>query len=106
MKESFFRVAFPWDVIRRSLVIAVVVVVILVAINHSRWIWLGEFYSTCALQSGLTLLVAYCVSVVSCVSTCAARENESEKTNVMPYWASSTAMGCRLEVHYEYRFWL
>lgn len=78
MKETFFRVAFQRSVVRRSLIIAAVVGAILVAINHGRCILMGEFCSTCAVQSGLTLLVPYCVSTVSCVLTCAAHESESK----------------------------
>lgn len=76
MRKTFFRVAFQWAVIRRSLIIAAVVGVILVAINHGSCIVAGEFCSRCAVQSGLTLLVPYCVSTVSCVLTCAAHEKK------------------------------
>ena len=67
MRKLFFHVAFQWAVVRRSLIIAAIVGVILVAINHGSCLLAGEFLSVCAVQSGLTFLVPYCVSTVSCV---------------------------------------
>lgn len=77
MKQTFLRVAFQWAVVRRSLIIAAIVGVILVGINHGTCLLAGEFDSMCAVKSGLTLLVPYCVSTVSCVLTCAAHDNEN-----------------------------
>lgn len=76
MMKTFFRVAFQKSVVRRSLIIAAVVGVILVAINHGPCILAGEFCSTCAVQSVFTVLVPYCVSTVSCVLTCADHQIE------------------------------
>ena len=79
MKQTFTSVAFQGPVVRRSLIIAAVVGTVLIAINHGRCLLHGEFNFTCAVQSGLTLLVPYCVSTVSCVLTVADRQNETQR---------------------------
>ncbi len=77
MKQTFASVAFQGAVVRRSLLIAAVVGSILIAINHGSCIMAGEFGSTCALKSGLTLLVPYCVSTISSVLTCADQKDRA-----------------------------
>jgi hypothetical protein len=65
--QSIFTVAFQWSVVRRSLMLAVIVGAILIAINHGTCILSGQFGTTCLWQSVLTLVVPYCVSTVSFV---------------------------------------
>ena len=62
-------IAFSRRVVIRSLVISAIVGSLLIAINHGFEIAHGSLDSTCYFQCGLTLLVPYCVSTVSCVLT-------------------------------------
>lgn len=66
-KNGVFETAFMWPVVRRSLILSVIVGTVLVMINHGSCILSGHFGTTCAVQSGLTFLVPYCVSTVSSV---------------------------------------
>ena len=66
-RESALAIAFRGCVVKRALVISAIVGTILVAINHGNCIVMGHFGFTCAVQSGLTFLVPYCVSTVSSV---------------------------------------
>ena len=63
----FFRRAFQRCVVIRAVVMAMIVGSVLIAINHGACIMSGTFCRACAIQSGLTMLVPYCVSTVSCV---------------------------------------
>ena len=65
--RTFFRRAFQRCVVKRAILIAVIVGSVLIGINHGTCIVSGTFCRLCALQSGLTMLVPYCVSTVSCV---------------------------------------
>ena len=62
-----FQDAFQRSVVRRALIMAAVVGMILVAINHGMCLFKGHFNSVCLLQSALTFLVPYMVSTVSSV---------------------------------------
>lgn len=66
-RSSSLQIALRWPVIRRALVLSAIVGTVLVVINHGNCIVKGHFGSTCCVQSGLTLLVPYCVSTVSSV---------------------------------------
>ena len=60
--------AFRADVVRRALLFAVVVGVILIAINHGDAILAGTLSRGQLLKMGLTVLVPYTVSTLSSVS--------------------------------------
>lgn len=64
---SAVSIAFRWCVVKRALILAGIVGTVLVGINHGTCILSGHFNKTCAIQSGLTFLVPYCVSTVSSV---------------------------------------
>lgn len=61
------KIAFSWPVVRRSLLIAVIVGSILILINHGSGLLRGDMDTTCLAKCGLTMIVPYCVSTVSCV---------------------------------------
>ncbi len=67
MEKNVFQIAFMWPVVRRSLILSAFVGTLLVMINHGNRILYGHFGTTCAVQSGLTYLVPYCVSTVTSV---------------------------------------
>ena len=60
-------VAMSGPVVRRGLKFAVIVGTVLVCINHGDAILRGEMTATRWLKAGLTVLVPYCVSVLSSV---------------------------------------
>jgi hypothetical protein len=66
MKESL-RVALQSSVVRRALKYAVVVGVILIAINHGDAILRGDLTSGRVFKMALTLVVPYVVSTLSSV---------------------------------------
>ncbi|MEM8735233.1 MAG: nitrate/nitrite transporter NrtS [Planctomycetota bacterium] len=64
-----FAIATEWKVIRRSLLFALGVGSILIAINHGSGLLAGHADPACLVRCGLTMLVPYCVSTLSCVLT-------------------------------------
>ncbi len=66
MKE-WFRLALEPSVVKRALVFAGVVGIILIAINHGDALVRGEINSVRLLKMGLTVLVPYLVSTFSSV---------------------------------------
>ncbi|GAB4370717.1 MAG: hypothetical protein Kow0062_05650 [Acidobacteriota bacterium] len=65
--SEFFRLAFRRDVVRRSLVYAVIVGGILVAINHGTALLAGQLDSSRVWRIALTVVVPYIVSTSSSV---------------------------------------
>lgn len=80
MKETL-RLAFQPSVIRRALKYAVIVGLILIAINHSDAILRGELGPGRIFKMSLTVLVPYVVSTLSSVGALRER-NERRKTGV------------------------
>ena len=68
MKESL-EIALSGEVIRRSLIYAVVVGGLLIAINHGDILLAGDFSQVQWLKVILTPLVPYLVCTFSCVQT-------------------------------------
>ena len=66
-RPTALAVAFRPCVVRRALILAAIVGTVLVGINHGPCLLSGHFNGNCAIQSGLTFLVPYCVSTVSSV---------------------------------------
>lgn len=66
-RPTALAVAFRGCVVRRAMILAAIVGTVLVGINHGPCIVSGHFNHSCAIQSGLTFLVPYCVSTVSSV---------------------------------------
>ena len=64
---SFVEIAVQPCVVRRALILAGIVGTVLIGINHGDCIMKGHFAGKCWIQSGLTLLVPYCVSTISSV---------------------------------------
>lgn len=64
---SWFRLAMRPTVIRRGLMYAIIVGVVLIAINHGDAIMTGEITAGRILKMGLTVLVPYVVSTLSSV---------------------------------------
>lgn len=62
---SILQRAFHPNVIRRSLLIALVVGTVLVVINHGTCVISGKFGASCFAKSLLTVFVPYCVATVS-----------------------------------------
>ncbi len=67
MKE-WFRLAASPGVVKRALLTAAIVGVILVGINHGDALFRGEVDGSRLLKMGLTFLVPYAVSTSSAVS--------------------------------------
>ncbi len=65
--REFFELASQGPVVRRAVGYAVVVGLILIAINHADALLRGDVDSTRVLKMGLTVLVPYCVSTASSV---------------------------------------
>lgn len=78
--KDWLQLAFQWPVVRRALWCMVVVGAVLTAINHGDAIRSGEMTPGRFVQIGLTLLVPYCVSTYSSVSTMRAQKQEDERT--------------------------
>ena len=66
--STALELAFRPDVVRRALLFAVVVGLILIAINHGDSIVAGTLSRGQLLKMGLTVLVPYTVSTLSSVS--------------------------------------
>jgi hypothetical protein len=66
---DWFRLAAHPATVRRALVTALIVGIILIAINHGAAILSGQVTRTRIFQMCLTVLVPYIVSTVSSVST-------------------------------------
>ena len=79
MKE-WFQLALEPSVVKRALVFAGVVGVILIAINHGDALLRGEINSVRLLKMGLTVLVPYLVSTFSSVG--AMRKYQCEQDNL------------------------
>lgn len=67
--RDWLRLAAHPATVRRAFITAIIVGVVLIAINHGSAIWRGELTPTRLLQMSLTVLVPYTVSTVSSVST-------------------------------------
>ncbi|MFN3189591.1 MAG: nitrate/nitrite transporter NrtS [Aureliella sp.] len=67
--SAAFAIATEWKVVRRSLLFAFGVGSILIAINHGSGLLAGHADPACLVRCGLTMLVPYCVSTLSCVLT-------------------------------------
>ena len=67
--KQWLSLAFSKNVLRRALLTAVVVGAILIAINYGSVILHGQVSSSQLIRMGLTVLVPYCVSTYSSVST-------------------------------------
>ena len=65
--KVWFKLAVRWDVVVRSVKIAVVVGTVLAVINHYDRILSGAWTMTMVAKIGLTYLVPYCVSTVAAV---------------------------------------
>ena len=65
--DDWIRLAFTGPIVRRGLKFCVVVGTILIAINYGDAILGGQVTSVQYVKMGLTLLVPYCVSVLSSV---------------------------------------
>jgi hypothetical protein len=65
--REWLRVAFTRPVVRRGIKYAVVVGAILILINHGDALAAGRVTPLRLMQMGLTLMVPYCVSVLSSV---------------------------------------
>ena len=65
--SEWFRLGFRADVVRRALICAAIVGVILITINHGYAIVHHEVTTGRMLQMGLTVIVPYVVSTVSSV---------------------------------------
>ena len=65
--KDWLALAFSSTVIKRSLKYAVIVGVILIAINHGDIIVRGDMTSLRWAKAALTMLVPYCVSTLSSV---------------------------------------
>ena len=65
--KDWLALAFSSTVIKRSLKYAVIVGVILIAINHGDIIVRGDMTSLRWAKAALTMLVSYCVSTLSSV---------------------------------------
>lgn len=66
--RDWLRLAFSGPVVRRALLFAVVVGIILAAINHGDTIVRGEIGPMHILKIGLTAIVPYAVSALSSVA--------------------------------------
>jgi len=75
--RSWLEIALSAGVVRRALKYAVVVGVLLIAINHGNAILTGEVSLTRVFQMILTVFVPYAVSTSSSVA--ALREIDAEK---------------------------
>ncbi len=66
--ESVLSLAFSWPVVRRALGYAVIVGLILTAINHGNCVISGHFsWSDCGIKTVLTACIPYAVSTLSSV---------------------------------------
>jgi hypothetical protein len=65
---SFLQLATRGSVVRRAVGYAVVVGVVLIAINHGDAILAGELSAARLARMGLTVMVPYAVSTLSSVS--------------------------------------
>ncbi len=71
--KDWLALAFSSTVIKRSLKYAVIVGVILIAINHGDIIVRGDMTSLRWAKAALTVLVPYCVSTLSSVEAMRAK---------------------------------
>ena len=65
--SEFLRLAFQGSVVRRALAFAVVVGVVLIAINHGSALLEGDVSNGRLFRMALTVLVPYVVSTLSSV---------------------------------------
>jgi hypothetical protein len=65
---EWLRIACEWRVVRRALWFALIVGVILIAINHGDALLRGEIGSVRTAKMGLTVVVPYVVSTISSVA--------------------------------------
>jgi hypothetical protein len=79
MRESL-RLARHRSVVKRALKYAVVVGIILIAINHGSAIFRGDVGAGRLLQMALTVMVPYVVSTLSSVG--ALRQKQSEEAGL------------------------
>ena len=77
-EASWWALASSPPVVKRASVMAAVVGVILIAINHGPALLAGEVGAGRALQMGLTVLVPYTVSTVSSVLAMRERPDGTE----------------------------
>ena len=66
--SEWIRLAFSPSIVKRGLKFALVVGAILIAINHGDAILAGKVGAGRLLRMGLTVLVPYLVSTISCVA--------------------------------------
>ena len=78
---DWFQLAAHPATVRRALITAVIVGIVLIAINHGAAIVSGEVTRGRILQMCLTVLVPYIVSTVSSVSTRRELRGKKESTN-------------------------
>ena len=79
--QTWLKLAFSPKIVRRAIISAVIVGVVLVAINHGDAILRGDISLDRSLKIGLTVLVPYVVSTVSSVSTILSMSTEERKKN-------------------------
>ena len=79
--QTWLKLAFSPKIVRRAIISAVIVGVVLVAINHGDAILRGDISLDRSLKMGLTVLVPYVVSTVSSVSTILSMSTEESKKN-------------------------
>ena len=79
--QTWLKLAFSRKIVRRAIISAVIVGVVLIAINHGDAILRGDISLDRSLKMGLTVLVPYIVSTVSSVSTILSMSAEERKKN-------------------------
>ena len=78
-ETSWWVLASSPPVVKRASVMAAVVGIILIAINHGPALLAGKVDAGRALQMGLTVLVPYTVSTVSSVLAMRERSGDAER---------------------------
>ena len=68
LEPSFWQIACRRKVVKRAARVALIVGIILAAINHGDRIWRGDIDISAALKIALTFCVPYLVSTYSAVS--------------------------------------
>lgn len=65
--SEFFHLALQGHIVRRALMYAVIVGIVLISINHGDAILRGDMTAERLLKMGLTVMVPYVVSTLSSV---------------------------------------
>jgi Mg/Co/Ni transporter MgtE len=68
-RKQWMALCFSWPIVRRALIAAAIVGIILTFINHGGALLSGQLDASILFQIGLTFIVPYVVSTVSSVTT-------------------------------------